>query len=549
MSNAKNNVLNLTDIRDWESFSSQSIANKLKETVSVKDYGALLDGVTDESLLIQDLITSHNYIYVPYGFTLICKNIELNNNSQIIIDGTVKLPNACSDFDRMFFADSKTGINFKINEIDGNSSGQSGDIGTHLIYLTNCSKCNIDVTYLHNHYISANATMPSLDGYRNTSSGPIFVYNGTQVKCHAGRITGWGREAIYFLDCTMCEVSCSYALATGLTEYSGVQVSGTLNHILHAIVENAGGSAVGFDTQYGSVSNVVTKNTRANHGFNMGHPGRPATGSVANNICVDGCYANGINIQSSSADVSVSNFIVRNAGNFGLNTSDGSTNSKFTNGTVEYASKGNINVLTTDTFCVNVKSDTFDSLTVTGPYASFQDNETITTSTGSAQIRAQISNLSATEKIYFLTNYAGTISAAQTMTGASSGASIVIASVATPKQYSELSGGHVAETSRYTTGSNGSQVRLLDGTAIFFHSTALSLTAGVLASQDITYFSNVVWASAPKITASINSASSTAGYTLQTLQVSSTTSSINIKAKADVTQTYGVSIIAVGRWK
>ena len=518
---------------------------------SIADFGVGGAGSSDESTAVAAMIAAHNYVYIPAGFTVQCKNIAMNDNTIIVVDGKLKLPSGCSDFDRMFYAVNKSNIRMHINEIDGNAAGQSGNIGTHLIYMTGCTSAQVHVEYIHDHYIASGATMPSVDGLRDTSSGPVFLQGCYRSAVHVGYLNGWGREGIYLLQCVCCEAGVKNALASGNTEYSGIQVGGTYNHILYATVDGAGGSAVGFDTSYGTVANVVARNTRANHGLNFGHPGKPATGSSAANIVVDGCYGNGINIQSTSADVTVTNFQVRNCGGLGLNTSDSSTNSRFTNGIIGNATTGNINALATEVNCYNVKSSDIDDkvLTCATVSGTFTEGETVTTATGSATARRIIGDLTGANRKYFLSGVTGTFSAAQTLTGGTSGATATVTTVNTPVQYSEISGGVVIDPARYFSGSVGNQYRFPDGTAIYFHSVSVALTAGTLGTVTLTYASNVLWASAPSISATIASASVTGTYTLQTLQASSTTAVGTIRAKTDVTQTYGINVIAVGRWK
>ena len=199
-------------------------------------------------------------------------------------------------------------------ELDGNYAGQSGNIGTHLVYLTNCVKANVDLKLVRDHYIASGAPTPPVDGIRNASTGAIFLYQCDKSDVTVGLIDGWGREAIYLLDCTKSEVTLGHAQGKYVTAYSGVQVSGTNNSVNRASVDFAGASAVGFDTKYGFLSNVIATNTRENSGVNFGHTGYPATGSVAENIVVDGAFGIGISVLSSSQDLSINNFSVQNTG-------------------------------------------------------------------------------------------------------------------------------------------------------------------------------------------------------------------------------------------
>ena len=525
---------------------------KLDSVLSIIDKGAALDGSTDDSTAAAKQITDHNVLYIPAGHTAVLNNVELSDNTTVICLGKVKLPSGCSDFDRMFHAAGKTGISIYIKEIDGNYAGQSGNIGTHLIYLTGCTEPTVRVDYIHDHYIASGATMTSVDGIRDTSSGAVFVQGATGGRVHVGRLENWGREGVYAPGCTGLSASLTRAVAgSNNTEYSGIQVGGSFNKILWAHVEGSNGSGVGFDTTDGTVSNIVVKNARAQQGLNFGHPGRPASRSTANNIIVDGVYGNGIGIQSSSTDVVVSNFQVRNAGGFGISTSDSSTTSRFSNGVIENSGLANVNTAATEVTLSNVETATKDvvMLTATTVSGTFTGGEAVTASGGgSGTLRKYISNLTGTERKYFLS--AGTGTWTGTLTGGTSGATATITASSTPAEYSELSGGTVSVTGgRYLTGAAGNQTRFSDGTAIYTHVASAAFTAGTLGTITVNYASNVLWASAPTIMASVSSAASTSGYADQQLRATSTTSTATISAKFDTTQTHGINLLAVGRWK
>ena len=529
----------------------RTVQSKLRDVVSVKDFGAVGDGVTDESAAANAMIAAHNYLYVPPNFTLICKNIQLFNNTRVICEGTLKLPNACSDFDRLLYAVNRTDIEIDIREIDGNYAGQSGNIGTHLIYTTGCDDISINVKYAHDHYIASGATMPSVDGIRNASSGGIFVYDSDRAKVNVGLFEGWGREAIWLYHCRWGDMTLGHAQGKYTTEYSGLQVEGAYNTVNRASVDFAGASAVGFDTRYGALSNVIVTNTRENSGVNFGHPSEPATGSVAENIVVDGTFGSGISVAASSHDVSINNFTVRNTGEAGISFSDGVLRGKLSNGVMAYPSRWGLVATGSEVQTSNLRSSDLDAATllVNVTSGSFADGETVTSIGGSATIRKAVRNLTGTQqRLFFTSNVPASYVVSNAITG-SGGASGTIAGVYVPAEYNESSGGVYLRDPRYFSGT-GNQIRFPDGTAFYtFIVPCAHTTAGTAETFTQSFFSNVAWASAPYVVASVGSINSTNTFTLNRLSATATTSQITILLNASVNQTYGVQVVAIGRWK
>lgn len=62
---------------------SQTVETKLRETVSVKDFGAVGDGVADDTAAIQAAVTAAKNIIVPTGTYKITSNINLSSNQTI----------------------------------------------------------------------------------------------------------------------------------------------------------------------------------------------------------------------------------------------------------------------------------------------------------------------------------------------------------------------------------------------------------------------------------------------------------------------------------
>jgi hypothetical protein len=538
-------------LQDGTGAVARTAQSKLRERGSIRDFGAV-GGGADESAAAVAMIAAHNRLYVPPGFVLTMKNVEVFDNTEIICEGTLRLPDACSDFDRLIRGAGRSGVRIMCKDIDGNYAGQSGNIGTHLIYLVNCSNAVADIKMVRDHYIARGAAMTSVDGFRNTSSGAIFLYQCNKSVVTVGLIDGWGREAIYLLNCTKSEVTLGHAQGKYVTEYSGVQVSGQNNSVNRASVDFAGASAVGFDTQYGFLSNVIATNTRENSGVNFGHTGYPATGSVAENIVVDGAFGIGISVLSASQDLSINNFSVQNTGDAGVQFSDSVVDGKLSNGSVAYPAQWNLVAgATAQIQTTNVKSSVRDAKTLLVDMVSgtFQTGETVTTATGSAVVRRALRNLTVSQQRLFFASVTGTFSGAQAITGGTSGASGTINAVYTPAEYNETSGGLFIGDPRYFPGT-GNQTRFPDGTAIYtWNRACVYTTAGTSQNFVQTFSSNILWASAPYITATVSSFDSTAAFIINHLVCAASTTQATISIQSDVNQTYGVALVAVGRWK
>jgi len=63
--------------------SSRTVENKLQESVSVKDFGAVGDGVTDDTAAIQAALDTGATVYIPDG-NYLCSNLSITTNQQAL---------------------------------------------------------------------------------------------------------------------------------------------------------------------------------------------------------------------------------------------------------------------------------------------------------------------------------------------------------------------------------------------------------------------------------------------------------------------------------
>ena len=110
-------------------------------SLSVKSFGAIGDGVTDDTQAFKDAVTSGGEnISVPYGSSyVISETIILNDNTRITGGGTI----IDKSDTHLFYAKNKKNIDINVN-VRGLGTRQNYDYNKRLIYFEECSDIKIN---------------------------------------------------------------------------------------------------------------------------------------------------------------------------------------------------------------------------------------------------------------------------------------------------------------------------------------------------------------------------------------------------------------------
>ena len=145
------NIINATDVTYDPPFTggaATTVAEKLAQYVSVKDFGAVGDGVTDDSVAIQAALTASDFVYFPEGTYASSAELTLQRDQYLLGDGREKSIIKFTGATRGIVFDSPSKVDatltFESLMIQGNSSALS------LVYLVNTGSINFDNCIVRN---------------------------------------------------------------------------------------------------------------------------------------------------------------------------------------------------------------------------------------------------------------------------------------------------------------------------------------------------------------------------------------------------------------
>lgn len=183
-----------SDFRDFEaekSFMERVYNENFERGANIKWFGAVGDGVTDDTVAIQAALNSNPHIVIPQGEYTIKNSINLVNNTFIEGQGDV-LINFEGKYN-LFNGDSKSNLTFKNFKMTGNDivSDTNPEAGNSGIYLHNCE----------------NILVEKVSG-RNFGAWPIVSVSSRRIKYFNCDCSGSVRQSgIAVSDCNDYEIA------------------------------------------------------------------------------------------------------------------------------------------------------------------------------------------------------------------------------------------------------------------------------------------------------------------------------------------------------
>ena len=334
----------------------RNVAQKLQESVSVKDFGAVGDGVTDDTAAIQaaiDALTSGT-IYFPSGTYAMQSSVALDSNITLLGNEGATLK-ATASMSEMVTATDKTNIAVKNIKFDANNN-----VSAYCLYIIGSEF----VTVADNHFVNWKYAL----GIRSNGST-----RSAYVDVLRNQITDPGTPAIY-----------------------PIFISAATSDAFIDRVRVIGNNVVGVTGAYSASNNKTADQITLHQVDNF---------IVADNISVNG-GENGMSITRLCQNGIISNNFVANCDGHGIQAGSALIYARLNSGGTDFGldsacTIGSINLTTDKNFTYLASSDwwSFDNVTGGKPAVGDTITETSTSVTRTIQAIVFASNMNVTSNI------------------------------------------------------------------------------------------------------------------------------------------------------
>jgi parallel beta-helix repeat protein len=302
------------DGSDWIGFEptgfgavARSAQDKLRETVSVKDFGAVGDGVADDTVAIQSAINAATIIYFLPGTYLVSAQIILQNNTTLFGENATIKKSAQTGIP-LIFADNKSNVCIKDLSFDGNYTLEPTAVP--LIEFNSVTDSKLSGLKCKDMGGNAITIIPEITGAinisdsKNVSVQNCIVDNTWGINgIHAGGLLG---NNVTIDGCTITRTRSDSPISVTSTPYCKV---------INNYIVDSPGSCISYNAPLGVVSNnqIIATSLLLVNAITIGHPTGLYDASftvVTNNIISQGNNgAYGIVVQNADRNIIANNFV------------------------------------------------------------------------------------------------------------------------------------------------------------------------------------------------------------------------------------------------
>lgn len=188
------------------STTARTLANRFADVVNVKDFGAVGDGVTDDTAAIQAAINTGTNIFIPVGIYKITSNLILTSNRQIFgVGNATKIQISSNNIKGFTVLTSVDNNSIIIRDLLIDGGGQTTNIytgykGGEGIYISRCKNLLIENVTIQNMGVVKSSIDPTDDngygGYGIMVESRHGDINNIRINnCTVKNIAGGGNAA------------------------------------------------------------------------------------------------------------------------------------------------------------------------------------------------------------------------------------------------------------------------------------------------------------------------------------------------------------------
>lgn len=285
---------------------TRTLADKLNEMVSVKDFGATGDGVTNDAAAIQAALDSGaDHIWVPDGNYKISTALTVNSGTTIEGPGAAARITTTGTNKRLFVISGKTDVIIRGLFIEGNLTSQGnptvdGADGGDGVLIRNSQRVRVEGCTFKD---------IGLTTYTGSSCG-IDIYISTDVEIHGNIFTGTGKSSVgadigFAYYCRRVKITDNWSTSEQNAFASGPAVGVNPTDNLHHVIT-------------GNIASRLDSST-ARSGIIASYASMPAYVLIANNI-MENWPSNGIYVSAATigtgetAGIVISGNVIRYCG-------------------------------------------------------------------------------------------------------------------------------------------------------------------------------------------------------------------------------------------